>query len=84
MINYPNEADKARFAEGVRKGLISKRANIGGLIEIHGGGGKGLNWTDGCVALTNEDMDKIFEMAEIGTPVTIIGSMKSLAEIDSL
>lgn len=81
MINYPNTEDKARFAEEVRKGLISKRTGIGGLIEIHGGGGKGLNWTDGCVAVTNEDMDKVYRFAEVGTPVTIVGSLKSLAEI---
>lgn len=83
LINYPNDEDKARFAEQVRKGMISRRTNIGGLIEIHGGGGKGLNWTDGCVAVANEDMDQVFRWAEVGTPVTIVGSLKPLEEIQS-
>jgi murein L,D-transpeptidase YafK len=84
LINYPNETDKARFAEEVRKGLISRRASIGGLIEIHGGGGQGINWTDGCVALTNGDMDNIFDLTEVGTPVTIIGSLKHYEEVGEL
>jgi len=81
LINYPNSEDKARFAEEIRQGKISKRTGIGGLIEIHGGGGKGLNWTDGCVAVTNEDMDKVYRFAEVGTPVTIVGSLKPLDEV---
>ena len=84
LINYPNEEDQARFEEGVRKGLISRRTSIGGLIEIHGGGGTGSNWTDGCVALSNEDMDKVYRETEVGTPVTIIGSLKRLEEIQGL
>lgn len=81
LINYPNEEDKARFAEEKKKGLISRKTSIGGLIEIHGGGGKGINWTDGCVAVSNEDMDQLFRWAEVGTPVTIVGSLRTLEEI---
>jgi len=47
------------------------------LIEIHGEGGKGANWTQGCIALKNEDMDELFDLAQIGTPVTIVGIMHS-------
>lgn len=83
LINYPNAEDKARFTEDKRRGLISKRTSIGGLIEIHGGGGKGLNWTDGCVAVTNDDMDLVYRWAEVGTPVTIVGSLKTLGEIQA-
>jgi lipoprotein-anchoring transpeptidase ErfK/SrfK len=46
---------------------------IGGLIEIHGAGGQGRNWTDGCVALVNPDMDRLFAAVGVGTPVTIVG-----------
>ncbi|MBE0647177.1 MAG: L,D-transpeptidase [Bacteroidales bacterium] len=83
LINYPNEEDKARFAQQKKKGLISKKTSIGGLIEIHGGGGKGINWTDGCVAVSNEDMDQVFRWAEVGTPVTIVGSLKTLEEVQA-
>jgi hypothetical protein len=44
------------------------------LIEIHGGGGRSQDWTSGCVALANGDMDLVFEHAGVGTPVTIVGS----------
>ncbi|MBN1199740.1 MAG: L,D-transpeptidase [Bacteroidales bacterium] len=83
LINYPNEEDKARFAEEKKKGLISRKTGIGGLIEIHGGGGKGINWTDGCVAVSNGDMDQMFRWADVGTPVTIVGSLKTLEEIQA-
>ncbi len=81
LINYPNDDDKARYKSNVQSGKIPARG-IGNLIEVHGGGGKGVNWTDGCVALTNEDMDKIWGLVSVGTPVTIVGSMRSLQEIN--
>ena len=81
LIDYPNDEDKARYESLVKKGLIPKRG-IGNLIEIHGDGGKGINWTDGCIALTNDEIDKVYDMVEIGTPVTIVGSLKSLKEVN--
>ena len=81
LINYPNDDDKARYNAGVKKGSIPKRG-IGNLIEIHGDGGKGRNWTAGCVALTDNDIDKVYELVGVGTPVTIVGSLKSLQEIN--
>jgi murein L,D-transpeptidase YafK len=81
LINYPNSEDKARYEANVRKGKIPRRG-IGNLIEIHGDGGKGMNWTEGCVALTNNDIDRLFEMCGPGTPVTIVGSLKSLQEVN--
>ncbi len=72
MINYPNERDRQRFADNKSHGVISRRAHIGGLIEIHGGGGRDDDWTDGCVALTNHEMDELMKFATVGTPVTIV------------
>jgi hypothetical protein len=72
LINYPNEFDKRRFRENKTKGIISAYARIGGLIEIHGEGGKGEDWTEGCVALTNGDMDHLMRYVTVGTPVTIV------------
>ena len=72
LLDYPNESDRVRFAENKRQGIISSRARIGGLIEIHGDGGKGNDWTEGCVALTNKDIDHILEYVTAGTPVTIV------------
>ncbi len=78
LINYPNDEDRKQFAQDKRKGLIPARAGIGGLIEIHGGGGKGIDWTDGCIALRNDDMDALYRLVAAGTPVVIVGSMKPL------
>ncbi|MFH1176560.1 MAG: L,D-transpeptidase, partial [Acidobacteriota bacterium] len=74
LINYPNDEDRERYAAGKRRGTIPRRAGIGSLIEIHGDGGEGRDWTDGCVALSNQDMDWLFARVEVGTPVTIVGT----------
>lgn len=74
LINYPNAEDMARFRVARQHGSIPQRVGIGSLIEIHGEGGKGMDWTDGCVALRNEDMDKLFRHVRVGTPVTIVGT----------
>ena len=73
LLNYPNEDDLRQFDLARRRGQISRRARPGGLIEIHGEGGRGGDWTDGCVALTNRDIDTLFDMVSVGTPVTIVG-----------
>lgn len=75
LLNYPNADDTAYFNSEKAKGRIPKNAHIGGLIEIHGDGGKGTDWTDGCVALKNSDMLKVYNLVEVGTPVVIVGSI---------
>jgi hypothetical protein len=72
LINYPNALDNKRFQENKKRGIISSHARIGGLIEIHGEGGRNEDWTDGCVALTNKEMDHIMQYVTVGTPVTIV------------
>jgi hypothetical protein len=71
-INYPNAEDRARFEAAKRRGDLRKTARIGGLIEIHGEGGNGRDWTMGCVALANGDMDRLLRYVSVGTPVTIV------------
>jgi len=71
-ISYPNEKDIARAEE--------EGVNPGGQIMIHGqknGFGwlswlsQQFNWTNGCIAVTNSDMDEIWGLVEIGTPIEI-------------
>lgn len=81
LINYPNEEDKLKFQEEIRKGTLPASAKIGGLIEIHGSGGKGTDWTDGCVALADSDMTKLYKLVKVGTPVTIVGSLENLNSV---
>ncbi|MFZ5518870.1 MAG: L,D-transpeptidase family protein [Candidatus Zhuqueibacterota bacterium] len=83
VINYPNERDRVEFEAAKNRGELAPNAQIGGLIEIHGEGAKGTNWTQGCIALRNEDMDKIYNMVPVNTPVTIVGSINGLKDIYS-
>lgn len=52
---------------------------LGGAVGIHGrlqGDRAALtakdNWTDGCIALANADVDELFSIISVGTPVTIL------------
>ena len=72
-ISYPNENDLASAK--------SKGADPGGMIMIHGIPNnpdypvwlfEQIDWTDGCVAVTNEAMDEIWASVEEGTPVKIM------------
>ncbi|HLP60259.1 MAG TPA: L,D-transpeptidase [Candidatus Deferrimicrobium sp.] len=81
LLNYPNNEDKRQFDLARKKGLIPKRAGIGNFIEIHGGGKAFM--TRGCVGLENIDMEEIFKLADVGDPVTIVGSMGYPHEIFS-
>ena len=81
LINYPDNEDTANFMTALAKGTLPGSSHIGGMIEIHGHGGKGVDWTEGCIALKDREMDTIFAMVKIGTPVTIVGSMNDLRYI---
>ncbi len=81
LINYPNEQDKEEFRQEIASGSLRPSAKIGGLIEIHGSGGRGVDWTEGCIALHDAEMDVVYKIANTGTPVTIVGSMIPLKDI---
>ncbi len=45
----------------------NRGTGLGSLIEIHGEDMPGSNdWTHGCVAVTNNDMDELYEFAQVG------------------
>lgn len=44
---------------------------LGGEIYIHGGGTQG-DWTQGCIALEDEDMARLFALAQAGDSVEIL------------
>lgn len=71
-ISYPNLRDKNR-AE-------SLGVSPGGNIKIHGlkNGDRrapqfiqSFDWTNGCIAITNEEMDELVSLVKIGTPIYI-------------
>ncbi|OGL41857.1 MAG: hypothetical protein A3C43_05805 [Candidatus Schekmanbacteria bacterium RIFCSPHIGHO2_02_FULL_38_11] len=52
---------------------------LGGYIGIHGTGKDKefeskwkINWTDGCIAISDDAMEKVYNIVEIGTPVMIL------------
>ena len=65
-ISYPNEADLERaFEAGV---------DPGGAIFLHGTPDPtllGRDWTNGCIAVSNRDIDLIWQLVPDGTPITI-------------
>ena len=72
VISYPNKSDEANAKK------MSKKA--GKDVEIHGLPNKlGLlgkfqrwnDWTDGCIALTDEEIDELYAAVKIGTPIEI-------------
>lgn len=72
LINYPNDEDRRRFEAGKRAGTIPARVGIGGMVEIHGGGRDSL--TEGCISVDDTVMERIYALAAVGTPVTIVGT----------
>ena len=75
MLDYPNERDRARLQAAIRAGQVPKGSKPGSLIEIHGHGGRGQDWTDGCIALADRDMDALWSWARNGLSVTIVGTV---------
>lgn len=72
-ISYPNAADR-QFAARYRK-------SAGGNIMIHGMmNGLGywgkfhrfIDWTGGCIALTNNEMDDLFRHVDVGCEIEIM------------
>jgi murein L,D-transpeptidase YafK len=71
-LSYPNEADLERakqlgvspggdiMVHGIKNGL----GWIGGLHRL-------IDWTDGCIAVTDAEIDEIWSLVADGTPVEI-------------
>ena len=53
------------------KRMPLQKTKLGGEIYIHGGG-TASDWTEGCVALENDEIAELFEIIPVGTEVTIL------------
>lgn len=74
-VSYPNAKDRAAAAK--------RGVSPGGQIFVHGAPNgtpdnfliqaalNRTNWTDGCIAVTNSEMDEIWAMVPDGTPIEI-------------
>lgn len=71
-VSYPDQADRERAQK--------ENVNPGGDVEIHGiENGLGwigrlhrqADWTDGCIAITDSEIEEIWRAVAVGTPVEI-------------
>ncbi|QLE99588.1 L,D-transpeptidase family protein [Neptunomonas phycophila] len=71
-ISYPNQQDIAQAED--------KGVSPGGFIMIHGqrnglgwlsGLTQKIDWTNGCIAITNQHMDEFLTLVKVGTPILI-------------
>ncbi|MCI0469743.1 MAG: L,D-transpeptidase family protein [Nitrospirae bacterium] len=71
-ISYPNELDAINAKKnGLRPGgdvaihgLSKDRADFDKLHNL-------VDWTDGCIAVTNKEMEEIWQLVSVGTPIVI-------------
>jgi hypothetical protein len=90
-LSYPNAEDAARGLndklidaktyKAILRAIRRKRTPpqntaLGGNIMLHGGGGARENWTWGCIALDNDDVDELFEWLPLGTAVKVLPAAK--------
>ena len=84
-LSYPNIKDAQRGLEKgiinqdtynrIKKAIDAKQqppwnTTLGGAVGIHGGGNKD-NWTYGCIAMSNEDINILKQYTPFKTPVEI-------------
>ena len=71
-ISYPDAADRARAA--------ASGVSPGGDIFVHGlpngydwlgAAHRARDWTDGCIAVTDAEIEEIWSLVAIGTPIEI-------------
>lgn len=84
-ISYPNGADRERAHK--------LGASPGGGVEIHGLEPKyawvgslhrQVNWTAGCVAVTNSEIEEIYKLVSVGTPVEIRADEKPVEHSETV
>jgi murein L,D-transpeptidase YafK len=72
-VSYPNALD--------RKRAESRGLDPGGAIMIHGvekhfawlgSLQHEVDWTDGCIAVTNPEIEEVYRLVPVGTPVEIL------------
>jgi len=65
------KGDHDRIVERIsQKSIPPWNTPLGGEIFIHGGG-ETWDWTYGCVALRNQDIEELFKVITVGTEVVI-------------
>jgi murein L,D-transpeptidase YafK len=78
LVDYPNADDRARFVRMKAAGELPPDARIGGDVGIHGGNPNewalvdgARDWTLGCIAVTDAEIERVAAMVANGTVVDI-------------
>lgn len=66
-ISYPNAADKAH-AKKMDIMIHGQKNGSGHLASVN----QLRDWTEGCIAVTDEEMDEIMAMVKVGTAIEIV------------
>ncbi len=72
-ISYPNQSDRSFASRAGQKaggaikihGLLKKYRKLGKLHRFY-------DWTAGCIAVTDEEIDYLYENTAVGTPIRIL------------
>lgn len=77
-VSYPSEEDRKRYAALKARGGVPAGRGVGFGIGIHGVGSKTLNgvhkaadWTHGCIALDDDEIDELSKRVKDGTKIVI-------------
>lgn len=66
------KAEQESIADAIaRHATPPQHTRLGGDIFLHGGGAS-TDWTAGCIALENADIDDLFQRVPVGAHVTIL------------
>jgi len=78
-VSYPNYEDVKRLSRSKAEGKIPHDANIGFGIALHGraadardGEHKSSDWTAGCIAVDNDEIEEISKLVRAETTITIV------------
>jgi hypothetical protein len=79
-LNYPNVIDRRRYEQMRDGGIVpveeGRPVGVGGRIGIHGSDNPLLNrgdvnWTTGCISVSDQDIDELHRLLPTGTVVII-------------
>ena len=77
-IDYPNRLDRQRFGRAKAHRLLGPGARMGGAIGIHGEKRglswlphKWLDWTQGCIAVDDDEIEELYRDVVRGASIVI-------------
>jgi murein L,D-transpeptidase YafK len=80
LLSYPNDVDRRRYAMALNEGRVpiidGEAPGPGNAVGIHGtdrenANVSGVDWTWGCISLLNPNIEELYEIVPLGTPVRI-------------